>query len=158
MSPEQRYFVRFLRKSGMRAEGDVLDLGCGDGALARVLAQRARSLVGIDTVPHSSWERHASDKVTFRVGDAEALEFEAGSFDSVIAVNMLHHTRAPERALAEMVRVCRPGGTLWIAEPNRVNPLGYVHLTLLGKHDHFTTARFLRLMRGALPPFDLRRF
>jgi SAM-dependent methyltransferase len=76
----------------------------------------------------------------------------------VIAMAMLHHTASPTRVIRERVRVRRPGGTLVIVEPNRLNPLSWVHLTLLGDHDHFRTRDFQRLVDRVVPIKEFRQF
>jgi SAM-dependent methyltransferase len=154
---EERYFERFLRKSGLTFHGHILDLGCGNGRFARVMARTAELVEAVDLEPSQEWE--ATDpRVRFSAGDAEHLAFGEGTFDMVIGVNMLHHTPNPRRAIAEMIRVCKPAGQLILVEPNRWNPLGYVHLTLMGNHQHFPTKEFAGMVYRALPDASIRQF
>ena len=157
MTPESRYFDRFLRKSKLQFAGRVLDVGCGNGRFSRRIAQQAEHVVAIDVAPHDEWNQ-AQSGLEFAVGNAEELAFPDRSFDTVFAMNMLHHTESPARAIGEIHRVCKPGGQIIIVEPNRWNPLGYVHLTLMGNHQHFPTRRFLELARGGLSTPELRQF
>lgn len=96
--------------------GDVLDVGSGDGAIADLLAQRARSITCIDRserVVQAARERlarHANVRV--EVGDMHALEIADASFDQVLMLSALTYAERPERALGEAARVLRPGGTL----------------------------------------------
>lgn len=87
----------------------VLDVGCGDGTLARYLAELGHQVIGIDSdpavLPSDSAGTH------FLLADANALPFPADSFDAVVAAMVLHQTRM-ELALAEMRRVLKPGGLL----------------------------------------------
>lgn len=104
----------------LRAGQDVLDIACGSGNTAIAAARRNTTAVGIDYVPallERGNERARAERlnVDFREGDAEALPFPDASFDTVLSTfgNMF----APDhRASAnEILRVCRPGGRLGLA-------------------------------------------
>ena len=148
---ELRYRLRCLDKLGYAFRGDesVLDAGCGDGGVARLLRERAGEVIGIDVEPSAVWRD--APGLTFRVADAEALPFEDASFDVVHSKDALHHMGTPERALADYRRVLRPGGTALIVEANRYNPVFYPHMTLALGHQHFTRRRFRTLVRRAFP-------
>ena len=104
---------------GHGAPTDVLDIGCGTGEITSRLARlfpQAR-VTGVDLLePHLALarDRYADfgDRVTFRQADAFALPFADNSFDLVVCRHMLQAVPTPERAIAEMVRVARPGGRL----------------------------------------------
>ena len=87
----------------------VLDVGCGEGTLARYLAEQGHQVVGID--PDSRVLPDDGENTHFMIGDATGLPFADDSFDAVVAVMVLHQTRL-ELALVEMRRVLRPGGLL----------------------------------------------
>src|SRR5580692_1202383 len=96
----------------------VLDVGCGPGTITADLAARVPSgeVVGIDAaadVLHGARqeaERRGQANVRFETGDVYQLAFEDGAFDVVHAHQVLQHLSDPVAALAEMRRVCRPGG------------------------------------------------
>jgi ubiquinone/menaquinone biosynthesis C-methylase UbiE len=100
----------------------VLDVGCGTGAFEErvVAAGGAHELVGIDLSPNML--RHARAKladhshVTFRQADVHMLPFEDGAFDVVVSASTFHYVDDPERALAEITRVLRPGGRMVILD------------------------------------------
>lgn len=101
---------------GLCRLGDVLDVASGDGALAELVAPRARSVTCLDvserviTAARRRLE-HLTD-VRFMVGDMHQLPFDDQSFDAVMLMNCLTHARDPETAVAEAVRVLRRGGQL----------------------------------------------
>jgi ubiquinone/menaquinone biosynthesis C-methylase UbiE len=148
---ELRYRLRCLDKLGHGFRGDerVLDAGCGDGGVARLLRQRVREVVAIDVRRFDTWRDEPG--LTFRVGSAEDLPFEDASFDVVHSKDSLHHMDAPERALQEYRRVLRPGGTALIVEANRFNPFFYPHMTLALGHQHFSGRRFRALVLAVFP-------
>jgi SAM-dependent methyltransferase len=96
---------------------DWLDVGCGTGALsAAILAQSApASLISIDPSDGfiaAARARVADPRAEFRVGDAQALPLPAASRDIVVSALMLNFVPDKAKALGEMKRVVRPGGTI----------------------------------------------
>ncbi len=148
---EHRYRLRCIDKLGhsFRGSESLLDAGCGDGGVARLLRDRVREVTAIDVEPSQAWRDEPG--LTFRVGDAEELPFGDSSFDLVHSKDSLHHMDAPERALAEYRRVLKPGGSALIVEANRFNPIFYPHMTLALGHEHFTRRRFRDLVQAAFP-------
>jgi ubiquinone/menaquinone biosynthesis C-methylase UbiE len=104
--------------SGVDLGDDMLEIGPGPGAATEWLRHRVRRLVAVELEAGAAAalrERFARTNVSIVVGDATALDYPDGSFDSVGMFTMLHHvpTRALQDALlAEALRVLRPGGTL----------------------------------------------
>lgn len=101
----------------VQVSGDVLEIGGGGGAMAAgTLARfpRARVTVAdVDPVMVSATARRLAGfgpRASARVGDATALPFDDGSFDVVVSNLMLHHIGNWEAAVAEAMRVLRPGG------------------------------------------------
>lgn len=93
--------------------GRVLDIGCADRHLATCLAPGCE-YVGLDYPPTgAAW--YGSRPEVF--GDAQTLPFADGCMDSVALLDVLEHLPEPERALAEIARVLRPGGTLLLQVP-----------------------------------------
>lgn len=98
----------------------ILDVGCGSGGLARLLAEEGAEVTGIDPNPQAlTAARTLAPAARFEAASAEALPFEDAAFDVVLVVNALHHVplHAMDRALAEAGRVARPGGWLIVLEP-----------------------------------------
>lgn len=103
----------------------LLDVGCGPGTYARRLAERhpGLSAVGIDSSARqlrravNQARREGIGNCSFKLGDAMALPVADGTFDAVVASRLLMVLRQPQRALAEIHRVLRPGAYCFIAEP-----------------------------------------
>jgi ubiquinone/menaquinone biosynthesis C-methylase UbiE len=88
----------------------VLDVGCGKGRFARVLAERypQARMVGLDLA--EAMLRHLPAGVSACAGSMTALPFPAAAFDCVYATESLEHAVDIDLAVAEMCRVVRPGG------------------------------------------------
>ena len=115
---------------GVGAGTKVIDVGCGAGRHsyeayrrgADVIAfdQNAEELAEVDTMLQAmgqAGEAPASAKAQVVVGDALALPYSDGTFDVVIASEILEHVPEDESAIAELVRVLRPGGRLAVTVP-----------------------------------------
>jgi len=100
----------------LRGDERALDVGTGAGTLALALAPLVGEIVGIDLVPEllDAARRDAPANVTFVEGDATALPFESFSFDLACSRRTLHHVNRPELALAELARVTKPGGRVFV--------------------------------------------
>jgi ubiquinone/menaquinone biosynthesis C-methylase UbiE len=103
-------------------EDDVLDVACGPGLVACPLAEVARHVTGIDITPAMIEQAQAKQRaarltnLTWRVGDAVPLSFPDASFSVVVTRYSFHHFLDPKAVLAEMVRVCRPGGRVAVID------------------------------------------
>jgi SAM-dependent methyltransferase len=99
-----------------------IDVACGPGVISRAMANRVGSVNGVDLTPAmiEEAERRAReegvDNVSFALGDATALDYPDASFDGAITRLSLHHIPAPDRVVAEMARVVRPGGLVAVSD------------------------------------------
>jgi SAM-dependent methyltransferase len=103
--------------AGVSSGDTVLDVGSGTGALTAAVAAAAPSsrIVGIDpSAPYVAFAkaRHSGNLVRFEVGDAQQLLFLDGRFDRTLSLLVLNFVRDPSRALDEMIRVTKRGGTI----------------------------------------------
>ncbi len=102
-----------------QAGEDILDVATGTGWTARLVAQAGATTTGVDIAEDKiSAARLLSDSsIDFYIGDAEALPFEDCTFDAVVSTCGIQFVTKPEDAVAELLRVLRPGGrfvgTLW---------------------------------------------
>jgi SAM-dependent methyltransferase len=100
----------------------VLDVACGAAHAAEVAAPHVRQVVGIDLTPAllaMGAERLRAagiDNVLLQEGHAAKLPFVDASFDLVFCRTALHHFPDPARCIAEMARVCRPGGRVVLSD------------------------------------------
>jgi len=114
---------RYRRRQFGDATGRVLDVACGTGTNFRYLP-RSVDLVGIDVSPEmltkarEQLDRLARDGTLHRM-DAQALEFDDDSFDTVVSSLSTCTFPDPIAALREMERVCRPGGRILLVEHGR---------------------------------------
>lgn len=109
-------YPQMLEELALEPFEDVLDVGCGTGAVLELLHGEypGKHLTGLDLTSKMIEAACAKQlgNVRFVVGDAEALPFEPQSFDAVLCSNSFHHYPHPERFFAEAARVLRPGGRL----------------------------------------------
>ena len=106
-----------VRFAGVTDGETLLDVGSGTGALAAALASAAPSsrIVGIDpSAPYvaQAQARHGGPRVSFEVGDAQRMRFEAAAFDRTLSLLVVNFIPDADRAIAEMTRVTRRGGTV----------------------------------------------
>ncbi len=102
----------------------VLDIGCGEGRHAVAAARDAGEVVGVDLDPdrlvtaREDYDTYADGTPgTFLRGDALDLPFVDDGFDVVVCSEVLEHLPDHEAAIAELRRVCRPGGALAVSVP-----------------------------------------
>ncbi len=130
----RRIFQRLVeypnfRRMGMRAEGgDILEIGCGSGYGAQLLARlHPRSYEGVDLMSEQielaqkAAHRRGLDGYVFRTADATRLDDVADqSKDMVVIFGVLHHIPAWRGVISECARVLRVGGQLFLEEPDGV--------------------------------------
>lgn len=103
----------------------LLDVGCGGGLLAEALARAGAQVTAIDLAPGmiEVARRHAAESglgIDYRVAAAEELHASAaGAFDVVTCMEMLEHVPEPQRMVATLAGLTRPGGELFVSTLNR---------------------------------------
>ncbi|QGM92734.1 methyltransferase domain-containing protein [Methylocystis rosea] len=102
---------------------DVLDVACGEGYGADMLAQRARRVVGVDvdeaTIREAAKKYGRNERLQFKVADCVSLPFETDSFDVVVSFETIEHIAEQEAFVKEASRVLRKGGVFIVSTPNR---------------------------------------
>jgi SAM-dependent methyltransferase len=137
----------------------ALEVACGAAHVAEQLAPLVRQVIGVDLTPAllaigaERLREHGIANVALEEGDAEALPFVDESFDVVVCRSSMHHFAHPDRAMAEMRRVTRPGGRVIITDlvvPDGADREAYdaAHRVLDPSHIRCLTDRELRDLGG----------
>lgn len=119
-----------LAAARLDPDADVLDVACGPGLVACAVAPHARHVTGLDMTPRMLEEagttaaRLGVSNVAWRLGTAAPLPFPDAAFSVVLTRYSFHHFMEPAAALAEMVRVCRIGGRVVVADLSIQDPQG----------------------------------
>jgi SAM-dependent methyltransferase len=110
----------FISRLDIKPGESVLDVACGTGNLALPAARLGADVTGVDIAPNlveQARERAAAEGLNckFDEGDAENLAFADNSFDTVVTMFGAMFAPRPDVAASELVRVCRPGGRIAMA-------------------------------------------
>lgn len=114
--------LEMLDRLTQPAGKDVIDIGCGGGALVRELSDRGARVVGVEISAQQLATAVAQDKGTgarYVVGEAQRLPLADASADLAVFMRTLHHVPGPSlvQALREASRVVRRDGLVYVAEP-----------------------------------------
>jgi ubiquinone/menaquinone biosynthesis C-methylase UbiE len=149
----------------------VLDVGTGPGIIASEVVKHTESVVGVDLSPEmieSAEQKHGSTaNLSFRVGNAEALDFPDNTFDLVTARMVFHHVGDVFRGAGEVWRVLKPGGLFVLCEgvpPDHLTRQRYEDIFKLKEERHtFSEADLINLFDHAgfedilVRPFFMRQ-
>jgi SAM-dependent methyltransferase len=121
--------VRWARRvkmlsSHLKPGMTVLELGCGAGHFTQELARSGADVVAIDVSPdllQIARTNCGAPNVKYQIENAYELSYDDAVFDSVVGSSVLHHLEI-EKALRDVYRVLKPGGTIFFTEPNMLNP------------------------------------
>ncbi len=122
-SAEGERLARMVASGWVAAEeARVLDVACGPGTFTLPLAARVRQALGLDFTgamlerAQAGAARLGRHNAHFLRGTVYALPFSSGALDAVVCGYCFHHFQEPDRALAEMARVTRPGGRVGLVD------------------------------------------
>jgi len=116
------HFHRYLFALKFAEGRDLLDVASGEGYGSALLAQAAKTVVGVDVDIQSvenARRRYESQKLSFRVGDATRLPCESDSFNMAVSFETVEHLEDQEAFLSELKRVLQANGVLIISTPDR---------------------------------------
>jgi 2-polyprenyl-3-methyl-5-hydroxy-6-metoxy-1,4-benzoquinol methylase len=138
-SPWHQLIFRYLDPRRDLADKIVLEVACGRGGLACRLAAESSPPATVVAADFSSTalakgrcfalQEHLPN-VLWEASDIQALAHSDGQFDTVISCETIEHLPHPRLAIAEMARVLKPGGRLFLTTPNYIGPLGLYRLYL----------------------------
>jgi len=101
---------------------EVLSVGCGPGVILRSVANLDSSIratgidISRDRLQQARKRNRDNSRLQFVCGDAQSMEFQSKSFDLVYCRMLLQYLKEKERAVSEMARVCKPGGTVLLQD------------------------------------------
>ena len=162
-----RWRIENFYAAKLRGAREVLDCGCGNGVSVDVLIERGFDAWGIDLSALRKWQwRDRTNRDRLAVASALQLPFDDDSFDAVVSSGVIEHIGVEETGgetyrvaptpgrhslraqfVAELLRVARPGGRVFIDCPNGAFPIDFWHGRVGGG------ARFHRRDEGFLPTF-----
>src|SRR5258708_3484026 len=138
----------------------VLDVACGAAHASEVAAPHVRQVIGIDLTPAllalgaDRLRAAGITNVLLQEGHAAALPFVDESFDLVFCRTALHHFPHPEQCVAEMARVCRPGGRVVVSD--MIAPSAQVRDAFDDLHRRIDPSHARALLEAELPELLLR--
>jgi SAM-dependent methyltransferase len=120
--------ANFVGRIGIAPAAKVLDIACGTGNSAIPAARAGASVIGVDIATNlldQARKRAAAEKleIRFEEGDAEDLHYSDASFDVVVTMFGAMFAARPEKVAAELLRVCKQGGVIAMAN---WTPQGFV--------------------------------
>lgn len=147
-------FRLVLQACQVSASDKVLDVACGPGLTACAFAGLAAHVTGIDLTPAMIEQAQVLqrtqglDNLAWHVGDVSSLPFPDGAFSLVFTRYSFHHMLDPQSVLAEMVRVCAPGGRVVVVDVYTSSPeqaAAYDHVETLRDPSHVRALRLEEL-------------
>jgi ubiquinone/menaquinone biosynthesis C-methylase UbiE len=126
------YHLPELFRSLQGKGGKLLEIGCGIGVDSVQLANTGFEVTAVDLTEAAidvarRFAEARGVSIDFRTANAERLDFPSGMFDAVYSFGVLHHTPDVERAVGEVRRVLKPGGTAYIMLYHHNSLVGAVH-------------------------------
>jgi SAM-dependent methyltransferase len=130
--------LEFLARLAVPPGTQMLDVACGAGQISIPAARSGVRVTGIDIASNLIEQARARAgaegvDVRFDEGDAEALPYDDASFDIVVSLIGAMFAPRPERVAAELVRVCRPGGRIVMANWTPEGHVGHM-FKIIGKY------------------------
>lgn len=130
--------AEFVKRLDLKPGIRVLDVACGSGNQSIPAARTGAEITGIDIAPNlieqaRRWAEQEDLEIRFDEGDAENLPYENAGFDVVMTMFGAMFAPRPERVSAELLRVCRPGGVIAMANWTPTGFIGQM-FKLVGAH------------------------
>jgi len=149
-----REALSWLDGSNLPKNSKILDVGCGAGKLSREVVDRGYEVLAMDfsynMIRKADATCNANDKshIKFLQGDIESLPFKDSVFDVVLCLGVVTYLRSEKRALHEMSRVLKSGGTLILSILNKVSLAKCIDILAFAKR------RLQGIMGNGIGPFE----
>lgn len=158
-----RRFGALLSLSQAPRRGRALDFGGGNGVLTPTLASLYQEVMVVDLRTEMADEIRQTEgleNVTIQPGELNSLGLPSGSFDTIIAADVLEHIQALDTLVGELHRLLAPGGELLVSAPseNRFYELGRRVFGYTKPDDHYHPASFIEDTVARHLPMAGRRF
>ncbi|MGC8916475.1 MAG: class I SAM-dependent methyltransferase [Thermoanaerobaculum sp.] len=149
----QRQVTEVVRVGCLRPGEKVLDVGCGMGRHAFLLAEKGLNVEGLELSPFLAEKMREFDRGKYRIpvhcADLHDPPRELeGRYDAVVGFFVLHHLASLQRAFSGVKRLLKAGGRAVFLEPNPANPLYYLQV-LLTPGMRWAAEKGIRNMRGS---------
>ncbi len=141
---QERRLSMIRQYAAERAQGMILENGCGVGEYLQRLSEQAKLAVGLDVDLERVVETHQKG-LTVQLAVGEALPHAANTFDLILSNEVIEHVQDDRQTVAEMVRVLKPGGRILLFCPNRGYPFETHGIYLKGKY-HFGNKLFVNYL------------
>ncbi len=130
--------AEFVERLNLKPGTRVLDVACGSGNQSIPAARTGAEVTGVDIAPNlieqaRKWAANEDLKIQFDEGDAENLSYADAEFDVVMTMFGAMFAPRPERVAAELIRVCRPGGVIAMANWTPTGFIGQM-FKIIGSH------------------------
>ncbi len=161
----RRLAVPFIDFAGVGPGERVIDVGCGTGSLTFALGEAAdiAEIAAVDLSPvfvEEAERRNSDPRIHIQQADACALPFEDGRFDRALSLLVLHFIPDPAKAVGEMRRVVRPGGTVSAAVWDHLGGLPSMRMmwdTVAAMNGRAWEARAQYLWQPMMQPGEMKR-
>src|SRR5688572_4909595 len=161
----RRLAVPFIEFAGLGDGERIVDVGCGTGSLTFALADAANvgEIAAVDISPvfvEEAQRRNTDPRIKIQQADACALPFADNSFDRALSLLVLHFIPEPAKAVAEMKRVARPGGTVAAAVWDHLGGLSCMRMmwdTLAAVSERARAARSHYFWQPMMQPGEMKQ-
>lgn len=128
----------FIARLNIQRQEEVLDVACGTGNLAIPAARNGAQVTGIDIAPNlveqaQAWAHTEGLAIRFEEGNVEQMPYAEASFDTIVTMFGAMFAPRPDATARELVRVCRPGGRIVMANWTPDGFIGQM-FKIMGKH------------------------
>ncbi len=122
----RHYFVYDWLNKQISEDDLIMDLGFGEGYGTRMLSEHCREVTGVDVIQKVvdyANEKYSSNNCKYIIYDGRTLPFETNSLDVAVAFQVIEHIEDDDLFVAELERVLKKGGKLFMTTPNRATRL-----------------------------------